>query len=75
MRQPGLQRDRIPVSEIHLGGGTPTFLTPAELARALRDAGLDLQTVQGVTYSPLRGDWRLGNDTDINYMMVATKQA
>ena len=51
------------------------FLTPAELARALRDAGLDLQAVQGVTYSPLRGDWRLGNDTDINYMMVATKQA
>ena len=26
-----LQRERIPVSEIHLGGGTPTFLTPEEL--------------------------------------------
>jgi len=26
-----LQRDRLPVAEIHLGGGTPTFLTPEEL--------------------------------------------
>ncbi len=29
----GLGRDDMPVSEIHLGGGTPTFLAPAELER------------------------------------------
>jgi oxygen-independent coproporphyrinogen-3 oxidase len=28
-----LGRDRIPVTEIHFGGGTPTFLTPSELDR------------------------------------------
>jgi 2-polyprenyl-6-hydroxyphenyl methylase/3-demethylubiquinone-9 3-methyltransferase len=48
------------------------FLTPAETTRSVRDAGLDLQTIQGVTYNPFRGAWRLSADTDINYMVVAT---
>ncbi len=30
-----LGRDRIPVSEVHLGGGTPTFLTPDELKQLM----------------------------------------
>jgi 2-polyprenyl-6-hydroxyphenyl methylase/3-demethylubiquinone-9 3-methyltransferase len=50
------------------------FLTPAETNRALRDAGLDLQTIQGVTYNPLKGEWRISADTDINYMVVAVRQ-
>lgn len=49
------------------------FLTPAETTRALRDAGLPLNLIQGVTYNPLKGEWHLGSDTDINYMVVARK--
>ncbi len=47
------------------------FLTPAETTRSLRDAGLGLQTIQGVTYNPLKGEWRTSTDTDINYIFVA----
>jgi 2-polyprenyl-6-hydroxyphenyl methylase/3-demethylubiquinone-9 3-methyltransferase len=50
------------------------FLTPAETNRALRNAGLDLQTIQGVTYNPFKGEWRISADTDINYMVVAVRQ-
>jgi oxygen-independent coproporphyrinogen-3 oxidase len=32
----GLGRDRLPLSEIHLGGGTPTFLNPEEIEFLLR---------------------------------------
>ncbi len=49
------------------------FVTPAELARALREAGLQLRHIQGVTYNPLRGSWRLSDSTDINYIIVAGK--
>lgn len=37
-----LQPRRIPVSEIHLGGGTPTFLTPSELEMLLQPILADI---------------------------------
>jgi 2-polyprenyl-6-hydroxyphenyl methylase / 3-demethylubiquinone-9 3-methyltransferase len=51
------------------------FITPAELSRALRDAGLPLDQLQGASYNPIKGVWRLDRDTDINYMVVAHKPA
>ena len=51
------------------------FITPAELTRALRDAGLPLDQIQGATYNPINGVWQLSEDTDINYMVVAQKPA
>jgi 2-polyprenyl-6-hydroxyphenyl methylase / 3-demethylubiquinone-9 3-methyltransferase len=49
------------------------FVRPAELRRLLDDAGLDVTKIQGIAFDPLRWDWRLSPDTDVNFMMVAEK--
>jgi 2-polyprenyl-6-hydroxyphenyl methylase/3-demethylubiquinone-9 3-methyltransferase len=50
------------------------FVKPAELKRLLEEAGLTATRMQGVAFDPLRWDWRLSPDTDVNYMMVAEKR-
>ena len=50
------------------------FVKPDELQRLLEDAGLTVGTMQGVAFDPLRWDWRLSSDTDVNYMVVAEKR-
>jgi 2-polyprenyl-6-hydroxyphenyl methylase/3-demethylubiquinone-9 3-methyltransferase len=47
------------------------FVTPAELRRSLEHAGLSIRRLQGVVFDPLRWEWRLSGDTDVNYMVVA----
>ena len=37
-----LKRNRIPVSEIHIGGGTPTFMSPEELKLLLEPMLADM---------------------------------
>ena len=49
------------------------FVTPAELEGFLESAGLRVTRRQGVSFDPLRWEWRLSSDTDVNYMMVAEK--
>lgn len=49
------------------------FLTPRELRTQLERAGLRITRIQGIVFDPLRWDWRLGTDTDVNYVMLATK--
>lgn len=49
------------------------FVPPSELKRLLERFGLEITATQGVSFDPLAWDWRLGRDTDVNYMMVATK--
>lgn len=49
------------------------FVTPVELNRHLEVAGLAVTRVQGVEFDPLRWEWRLSSDTDVNYMVVAEK--
>jgi 2-polyprenyl-6-hydroxyphenyl methylase/3-demethylubiquinone-9 3-methyltransferase len=44
------------------------LIRPAELARAARSAGLELQDVQGLQYDPLTRRCRLGGRPDINYI-------
>ena len=51
------------------------FVKPDELRGLLEDAGLGVTKTQGVAFDPLRWDWRLSPDTDVNYMMVAEKTA
>lgn len=51
------------------------FVTPDELARYLREAGLDAPLLKGLTYSPLADAWSLGPDTDVNYLAAAAKPA
>jgi 2-polyprenyl-6-hydroxyphenyl methylase/3-demethylubiquinone-9 3-methyltransferase len=50
------------------------FVRPDELERLLEDAGLTVRRVQGVAFDPLRWEWRLSSDTDVNYMTVAEKR-
>ena len=49
------------------------FVRPSDLRRLLVDAGLNVTKIQGITFDPLRWDWRLSPDTDVNYLMVAQK--
>lgn len=49
------------------------FVKPDELRAYLEESGLRLTRLQGVAFDPLRWDWRLANDTDVNYMAVAVR--
>ncbi len=50
------------------------FVKPDELAQHLKTAGLAVTRVEGVFFDPLRWEWRLCLDTDVNYMVVAVKR-
>lgn len=47
------------------------FVTPDELAAALRAAGLNVKRRQGLSYDPLRREWRLSQDIAVNYFLAA----
>jgi 2-polyprenyl-6-hydroxyphenyl methylase/3-demethylubiquinone-9 3-methyltransferase len=49
------------------------FITPSELARACRDAGLGVADITGMTYNPLTRVYRLGRDVDVNYLLAAQR--
>lgn len=50
------------------------FVEPKRLAAMLSKSGLHMKATQGVSFDPLSWDWRLSNDTDVNYMVVAEKK-
>jgi len=50
------------------------FIKPSELARHCRDSGLAVRSIIGMTYNPLAGTYALGEDTDVNYLVHATRQ-
>jgi 2-polyprenyl-6-hydroxyphenyl methylase/3-demethylubiquinone-9 3-methyltransferase len=49
------------------------FVTPEELDRHLRAAGLAAPVVKGLAYNPLADRWSIGADTDVNYLAAASK--
>jgi len=49
------------------------FIKPSELARYVRNAGLDVEELIGMTYNPLTEIYALGQDTDVNYLMRTTR--
>jgi 2-polyprenyl-6-hydroxyphenyl methylase / 3-demethylubiquinone-9 3-methyltransferase len=49
------------------------FVEPSLLRAIVEDDGLKVLKLQGVSFDPLAWNWRLSGDTDVNYMMVATK--
>lgn len=49
------------------------FVTPAEFAIWTRRAGLRPLATQGLIFNPLRGEWSIGRDTDVNYFFAATR--
>jgi 2-polyprenyl-6-hydroxyphenyl methylase/3-demethylubiquinone-9 3-methyltransferase len=50
------------------------FVTPDELALPIKRAGLKILDTSGMIFDPLRGSWRLGRDTGVNYFMAARKR-
>lgn len=51
------------------------FVTPDELADALRASGLRVVETRGLIFNPLTREWRLSDDTGVNYFMSAAKPA
>jgi len=51
------------------------FVTPDELQAALTAAGMSEVRRQGLVFSPLRREWMLSRDCDVNYFMTAGKAA
>ncbi|HEX7764604.1 MAG TPA: bifunctional 2-polyprenyl-6-hydroxyphenol methylase/3-demethylubiquinol 3-O-methyltransferase UbiG [Cellvibrio sp.] len=50
------------------------FIRPSELAHWLRAAGLELQSMTGMTYNPITKHYKLNpNDVSVNYLMHAKK--
>ena len=50
------------------------FVTPEELRRALKGAGLNPADVTGMVYDPLADEWRLSCDSDVNYFATAERR-
>ncbi len=51
------------------------FLRPAELARRLENAGMELVDLTGIAYDPMEGSFSLKkNKVDVNYMATAINQ-
>ncbi len=49
------------------------FLKPSEIQRFLAGADVVLEGPFGVLYDPLSGQWSLGSDTRMNYMMTIAR--
>ena len=50
------------------------LIKPSELARWIREAGLDMQEMMGMTYNPLTKRYRLTpNDVSVNYLIRVKK--
>lgn len=49
------------------------FIRPSELSQWIRDAGLEMQDIVGLSYNPLTKRYKLGSDVDVNYMVYTCK--
>ncbi len=49
------------------------FLKPAELTRFVRQAGLEVHELVGMSYNPFTKVYSLGRDTDVNYLLACRK--
>jgi 2-polyprenyl-6-hydroxyphenyl methylase/3-demethylubiquinone-9 3-methyltransferase len=51
------------------------FITPAELAQFIRNAGLHVDALKGMSYNPLTQIYSLNQDTSVNYLVASTRPA
>lgn len=49
------------------------FITPAELARFVRNAGMTVESLKGMSYNPLTKIYSLNQDTSVNYLVACTR--
>lgn len=50
------------------------FVRPSELAAGWRRAGIALEELKGMVYTPWRDEWALGDDLGVNYLAVGTRR-
>jgi 2-polyprenyl-6-hydroxyphenyl methylase/3-demethylubiquinone-9 3-methyltransferase len=50
------------------------FIKPSELNEFIREAGLELNELIGLSYNPITEVYSLGRDTDVNYLIATTKK-
>jgi 2-polyprenyl-6-hydroxyphenyl methylase/3-demethylubiquinone-9 3-methyltransferase len=50
------------------------FIRPSELAGWIREAGLELVDITGMSYNPLNKRYSLGKDVDVNYLVHCIRQ-
>jgi 2-polyprenyl-6-hydroxyphenyl methylase/3-demethylubiquinone-9 3-methyltransferase len=50
------------------------FIKPSELLHACRNTGLDVAEIVGMTYNPITRSYALSPDTDVNYLVRATRR-
>lgn len=46
------------------------FITPAELSQDIRNAGLQLNSMKGMSYNPITQIYSLNQDTSVNYLVA-----
>lgn len=51
------------------------FLDPEDVRAPLSGAGLTIKDTVGVVFQPLSGQWKIADDTSVNYMVVAARPA
>jgi 2-polyprenyl-6-hydroxyphenyl methylase / 3-demethylubiquinone-9 3-methyltransferase len=51
------------------------FIRPSELARDVREAGLEQQELRGLEYNPITGRYWHSQNTSVNYMMSTRRTA
>jgi len=49
------------------------MIKPSELADWVRDGGLELNQMKGMTYNPFTRVYAMNSDTDVNYLMATQK--
>ncbi len=49
------------------------FIKPSELGTWVRQSGLQMGELVGMTYNPLTKAYKLGRDTDVNYLLQTAK--
>lgn len=49
------------------------FIKPSELLRWARSVDLEAGDLRGMTYNPFTGQYALGGDTDVNYLLHAVR--
>ncbi len=47
------------------------FIKPSEIAAQLRKSGLRIIDITGMSYNPITGNYTLGRDIDVNYLLTA----
>jgi 2-polyprenyl-6-hydroxyphenyl methylase/3-demethylubiquinone-9 3-methyltransferase len=49
------------------------FITPAELAQFVRNTGMTVENLKGMTYNPLTQIYSLNQDADVNYLVACSR--